>query len=199
MINRKLYLWSSITGISIMLTVLVISFLYDRNVLSHEGVDFVSLRMNGIFSGSLWGGILSSIIILTTSYIVLGWLLWLSIFENIFNIISRRDDTNYIKKLDKNTYRIVWVTLLVSHILTFICDLIVKSMPWDNRSKFHFAYSSDQIMVLVVVLVLTIIVNFYSNSRKLVSNKYQETNNVTSTNVTSTHESLEIITEVKGV
>ena len=52
MINRKLYLWSSITGISIMLTVLVISFLYDRNVLSHEGVDFVSLRMNGIFSGS---------------------------------------------------------------------------------------------------------------------------------------------------
>ena len=93
----------------------------------------------------------------------------------------------------------MWVTLLVSHILTFICDLIVKSMPWDNRPKFHFAYSSDQIMVLVVVLVLTIIVNFYSNSRKLVSNKYQETNNVTSTNVTSTHESLEITTEVKGV
>ncbi len=128
MINRKLYLWSSITGISIMLTVLVISFLYDLNVLSHEGVDFVSLRMNGIFSDSLWGGILSSIITLTTSYIVLGWLLWLSIFENIFNIISRRDDTNHIKKLDKSTYRIVWIILLVSHILTFICDLIVKSI-----------------------------------------------------------------------
>lgn len=197
MINRKLYLWSIITDIFIMLTVLVISFLYDRNVLSHEGVDFVSLRMNGIFSGSLWGGILSSIITLTTSYIVLGWLLWLSIFENIFNIISRRDDTNHIKKLDKNTYRIVWITLLVSHILTFICDLIVKSMPWDNRPKFHFAYSSDQIMVLVVVLVVTIIVNFYSNSRKIISNKYQETN--TNNDVTSTHKSLETTTEVKGV
>lgn len=63
--------------------------------------------------------------------------------------------------------------------------------------KFHFAYSSDQIMVLVAVLVLTIIVNFYSNSRKLVSNKYQETN--TNNDVISTHESLEITTEVKGV
>lgn len=199
MINRKLFIWSNITGIALILGVLGITFLYNFGILSHEGVDFTTLQKNGIFSGSLWGGILSSIITLTTSYIVLGWLLWLSIFENIFNIISRRDDTNHIKKLDKNTYRIVWVTLLVSHILTFICDLIVKSMPWDNRPKFHFAYSSDQIMVLVVVLVLTIIVNFYSNSRKLVSNKYQETNNVTSTNVTSTHESLEIITEVKGV
>ena len=197
MINRKLYLRSNIIGIAVILVVLGVYFLYKTNVLSHDGIDFVSLRMYGIFSGSLWGGILSSIITLTTSYIVLGWLLWLSIFENIFNIISRRDDTNHIKKLDKSTYRIVWITLLVSHILTFICDLIVKSMPWDNRPKFHFAYSSDQIMVLVVVLVLTIIVNFYSNSRKLISNKYQETN--TSNDVTSTHESLEITTEVKGV
>jgi hypothetical protein len=196
-INRKLYLRSNIIGIAVILVVLGVYFLYKTNVLSHDGIDFVSLRMYGIFSGSLWGGILSSIITLTTSYIVLGWLLWLSIFENIFNIISRRDDTNHIKKLDKSTYRIVWITLLVSHILTFICDLIVKSMPWDNRPKFHFAYSSDQIMVLVVVLVLTIIVNFYSNSRKLISNKYQETN--TSNDVTSTHESLEITTEVKGV
>lgn len=197
MINRKLFIWSNITGIALILGVLGITFLYNFGILSHEGVDFTTLQKNGIFSGSLWGGVLSSIVTLFTSYLVVGWLLWLSIFENIFNIISRRDDTNHIKKLDKNTYRIVWITLLVSHILTFICDLIVKSMPWDNRPKFHFAYSSDQIMVLVVVLVLTIIVNFYSNSRKLVSNKYQETN--TNNDVISTHESLEITTEVKGV
>lgn len=52
-------------------------------------------------------------------------------------------------------------------------------------------------MVLVAVLVVTIIVNFYSNSRKLISNKYQETD--TNNDVISTHESLEITTEVKGV
>lgn len=197
MINRKLYLCSNITGIAVILVVLGISFLYDRNVLSHDGIDFISLHFNGIFSGSLWGGILSSIVTLTTSYIVLGWLLWLSIFENIFNIISRRDDIEDVKNSDKSIYRIIWVVLLSSHVLTFICNLVIKSMPWDNRPKFHFAYSSDQIFILTAVLVLTVLVNFYSNSRKLISNKYQETD--TNNDVISTHESLEITTEVKGV
>lgn len=64
--------------------------------------------------------------------------------------------------------------LLVSHIITFICDLVVKSMPWDNRPKFHFAYSQDQLLVLVAVAVLLLTLMLYRNSRKLISNKGQE-------------------------
>jgi len=171
MINRKLFIWSNITGIAL---ILGITFLYNFGILSHEGVDFTTLQKNGIFSGSLWGGVLSSIVTLFTSYLVVGWLLWLSIFEGIFNLISRRDDNTAVKNSDKSIYYTLWVVLLVSHIITFICDLVVKSMPWDNRPKFHFAYSQDQLLVLVAVAVLLLTLMLYRNSRKLISNKGQE-------------------------
>lgn len=86
-----------------------ITFLYNFGILSHEGVDFTTLQKNGIFSGSLWGGVLSSIVTLFTSYLVVGWLLWLSIFEGIFNLISRRDDNTAVKNLDKSIYYTLWV------------------------------------------------------------------------------------------
>lgn len=193
MINRKLYLRSNIIGIAVILVVLGVYFLYKTNVLSHDGIDFVSLRMNGIFSGSLWGGVLSSIITLITSHIVIGWLLWLSIFEGIFNLISRRDDIEAVKDSDKSIYRVIWVVLLVSHVLTFICDLVVKSMPWDNRPKFNFAYSSDQILVLVAMSILVLTVMLYRNSRKILLEKGQKKQEVE----TSSGESLNT-TEVEG-
>ena len=56
MINRKLFIWSNITGIALILGVLGITFLYNFGILSHEGVDFTTLQKNGIFSGSVWEG-----------------------------------------------------------------------------------------------------------------------------------------------
>lgn len=193
MINRKLFIWSNITGIALILGVLGITFLYNFGILSHEGVDFTTLQKNGIFSGSLWGGVLSSIVTLFTSYLVVGWLLWLSIFEGIFNLISRRDDIEAVKDSDKSIYRVIWVVLLVSHVLTFICDLVVKSMPWDNRPKFNFAYSSDQILVLVAMSILVLTVMLYRNSRKILLEKGQKKQEVE----TSSGESLNT-TEVEG-
>ena len=141
----------------------------------------------------MWGGVLSSIITLITSHIVIGWLLWLSIFEGIFNLISRRDDIEAVKDSDKSIYRVIWVVLLVSHVLTFICDLVVKSMPWDNRPKFNFAYSSDQILVLVAMSILVLTVMLYRNSRKILLEKGQKKQEVE----TSSGESLNT-TEVEG-
>ena len=196
MINRKLYLWSTGIGIALIIALVGVDISYIHNLTFHAGVDFVSLQEHGIFSGSVWEGSLATALLLGSTNLIMGWLFWTSISESLFTIVSYQDKNKSVEKMDKRTYYTLYFGILGVHVLAFAYDLLIRGLPEDIRPKFILAYDSGNINTLITMSFVMILFSMYLQTRqRLIKMDQQGSEEVT----TSTRESLEITTEVKGV
>lgn len=199
MINRKLYLWSTGIGIALIIALVGFDIIYTNNLTFHTGVDFVSLQEHGIFSGSVWEGSLAIALLLGSTNIIMGWLFWTSISESFFTIISYQDKSESVEKLDKRIYYTLYFGILGVHVAAFVYDLLIRGLPEDIRLKYILAYDSGTINTLITMSIITILFSLYLQSRQRLIKLDQQGNEFGENGVTSTHESLEITTEVTGV
>lgn len=199
MINRKLYMWSTGIGIALIIALIGVDIIYTHNLTFHIGVDFVSLQEHGIFSGSVWEGSLAMALLLGSTNLIMGWLFWTSIVESFFTIVSYQDKNKSVERMDKRTYYTLYFGILSVHILAFAYDLLIRGLPEDIRPKYLFAYDAGTINTLITISIMMILFSFYLQSRQRLIKLDQQGNGLGENNVTSTRESLEITTEVKGV
>lgn len=199
MINRKLYMWSTGIGIALIIALVGVDIIYTNNLTFHTGVDFVSLQEHGIFSGSVWEGSLATALLLGSTNLIMGWLFWTSIVESFFTIVSYQDKNKSVERMDKRTYYTLYFSILSVHILAFAYDLLIRGLPEDIRPKYLFAYDAGTINTLITISIMMILFSFYLQSRQRLIKLDQRSVELGENNVTSTHESLEITTEVKGV
>ena len=199
MINRKLYLWSTGIGIALIIALVGIDIIYTHNLTFHVGVDFVSLQEHGIFSGSVWEGSLATALLLGSTNLIMGWLFWTSIVESFFTIVSYQDKNKSVERMDRRTYYTLYFSILSVHILAFVYDLLIRGLPEDIHPKYIFAYDAGTINTLITISIMMILFSLYLQSRQRLIKLDQRSVELGENDVTSTYESSEITTEVKGV
>ena len=199
MINRKLYFWSTGIGIALIIALVGVDIIYTHNLTFHTGVDFVSLQEHGIFSGSVWEGSLATALLLGSTNLIMGWLFWTSIVESFFTIVSYQGKNKSVERMDRRTYYTLYFSILSVHILAFAYDLLIRGLPEDIRPKYIFAYNSGTINTLITMSIMMILFSLYLQSRQRLIKLDQRSAELGENDATSTHKSLEITTEVKGV